>query len=91
MTTIDTFVSEYNINKIDMIKLDVERSEKNVLLGGIDTIIKHRPKLLISVYHRLNDLFELPLFINELDLSYKFYLGHHSPIQWETVLYAVPN
>ena len=91
MTTIDAFMSECNINKVDIIKLDVEGSEKNVLLGGIDTIIKHRPKLLICVYHKLNDLFELPLFIHELDLNYKFYLGHHRPILMDTVLYAVPN
>jgi len=91
MTTIDSFISEYNINKVDMIKLDVEGSEKNVLLGGVDTIIKHRPKLLISVYHKLNDLFELPLYINDFDLNYRFYLGHHSSRHNETVLYAVPD
>jgi FkbM family methyltransferase len=90
MTTIDTIVSENNIKKVDMIELDVEGSEMNALLGGVKTIEKYRPKLLVSVYHKWPDIFELPLFINELDLNYKFYMGHHSPIQWETVLYAVP-
>lgn len=91
MTTIDTIVSKYNIKKVDIIKLDVEASEKYALLGGVRTIEKYRPKLLISVYHKVNHLFELPLFINDLNLNYKFYMGHHSPIQWETVLYAIPN
>lgn len=91
MTTVDAIVSQYNIKKIDMIKLDVEGSEKKSLFGALKTMEKHRPKLLVSLYHKHNDMFELPLFINALDLDYKFYMGHHSPILWETVLYAVPN
>jgi FkbM family methyltransferase len=90
MTTIDNIVSQYNIKKVDMIKLDVEGSEEKSLLGGIKTIVKHRPKLLISLYHKHNDIFELPLFINKLDLDYTFYLGHHRPSLQETVLYVVP-
>lgn len=91
MTTIDTIIAQYNIKKVDIIKLDVEGSEEKSLLGSIKTIVKHRPKLMISLYHKFNDIFELPLLINELDLNYSFYMGHHSSIQWETVLYAVPN
>jgi FkbM family methyltransferase len=91
MTTIDSFVSEYNINKIDIIKLDIEGSERNALLGSINTINKHKPKLLISLYHKHKDIFELPFFIDDLSLNYKFYIGHHSPTVWETTLYAVPG
>lgn len=91
MTTIDTIVSQYNIDKVDMIKLDVEGSEEKALLGGIKTIVRHRPKLLISLYHNSNDIFELPLFVKKLNLNYKFYLGHHRPSLQETVLYALPG
>ena len=91
MTTIDAIAAQYNIKKIDMIKLDVEGSEEKALLGGIKTIVKHRPKLLISIYHNLNDIFELPLFVNKLDLNYKFYLGHYTPLLQECVLYALPG
>ena len=90
MTTIDTIVSQYDIKKVDMIKLDVEGSEEKALLGGIKTIVKHKPKLLISLYHNINDIFELPLFVNRLNLDYKFYMGHHRPSLQETVLYALP-
>jgi Leucine-rich repeat (LRR) protein len=91
MTTIDNIVSQYNINKIDMIRLDVEVSEEKSLLGGIKTIVKHRPKLLISLYHKHNDIFELPLFIDKLNLNYKFCIGHHRQTLQETVLYAISN
>jgi FkbM family methyltransferase len=91
MTMIDKIVKQYNIEKINMIKLDVEGSEKKSLLGGIKTIVKYRPKLLISLYHNRNDIFELPLFIYKLDLNYQFYLGHHRPSLQETILYAIPN
>jgi len=88
MTTIDTVVSQYNIENVDIIKLDVEKSELKALLGGVSAISKFKPKLIICIYHRLNDVFELPLFINDFGLNYKFYIGHHSPTLWETVLYA---
>jgi len=91
MTTIDTIVSQYNIKKVDIIKLDVEGSEEKALLGGIKTIVKYRPKLIISLYHKENDIFELPLFIKKLELDYKFYMGHYRPTLQETVLYAIPN
>jgi len=91
MTTVDTAVSQYNIKKVDMIKLDVEGSEENALLGAIKTIVKYRPKLIVSIYHKLEDIFTLPLFIDKLDLNYKLYMGHHRPTHFETVLYAVPE
>ena len=37
-TTIDKFVEENNIEKIDYIKMDVEGAEKNILEGAIKTI-----------------------------------------------------
>ncbi|MDR3319858.1 MAG: FkbM family methyltransferase [Desulfovibrio sp.] len=91
MTTIDTIVSQYNIKKVDMIKLHVEGAEEKSLLGGIKTIVKNRPKLLIFLYHKHNNIFELPLFIDKLNLNYRFYIGHHSPSLQYTLLYVIPK
>jgi len=90
ITTLDNF---YNVIKMvpDVIKMDIEGSEMAALRGAADTIAKHCPKLLVCIYHRCEDLWEIPLFLKELRSDYKFYLGHHSQNLCETVLYAVSS
>lgn len=90
MTSIDVVVQEYGLPRVDFIKLDVEGSELFALQGAIETISQQRPKLAISVYHKPEDLYSLPQFIKELVPDYTFYLGHHHPTLFETVLYAAP-
>lgn len=90
--SIDEFVAENNIERVDMIKMDIEGAENEALEGAYNTIKQYRPKLAISVYHRPDHLISIILFINSLNLGYKFYLAHHSNHYEETVLYAkVPN
>lgn len=48
-TTIDTFVSEHNIEKIDFMKIDVEGFENFVINGGINTLKKMKPVLFIEI------------------------------------------
>jgi len=55
------------------IKLDVEGNEHNAVLGTKQTIIKYKPKLQISTYHRTNDIFELPLLIKNIRSDYNVY------------------
>ncbi len=49
VTTLDLFVEEQNIPKIDLIKIDVEGFEYQVLLGGKEIIQKWRPTLFIEL------------------------------------------
>ena len=75
---------------VDYIKYDVEGSEKEAILGSLKTIGAHRPALMISLYHRSEDLFELPLMIHERFPEYKFYIRRRQYIPaWDTVLIAV--
>jgi FkbM family methyltransferase len=76
--------------EISFIKMDVEGAEMEALRGAADTIRRNTPKLAISVYHKRDDIFEIPLFIHQLHPGYKLYLRHHSSTFGETVLYAVP-
>lgn len=76
--------------RVDYIKYDVEGSEKEAILGSLKTIGAHRPALMISLYHRSEDLFELPLMIHERFPEYKFYIRRRQYIPaWDTVLIAV--
>jgi FkbM family methyltransferase len=78
--------------KITMIKMDIEAAEVNALKGAFNIITSQRPKLAICVYHRLEDLWEVPLLIKKMYYGYRVYLRHYSKLDWGNVCYAVaPN
>ena len=77
--------------KVSFIKMDIEGAEYEALKGCQSTIQKWRPKLAISVYHKLTDIFEIPNLILSYCPEYKFYLRHYSPSLVETVLYGIPK
>ncbi|MCM1298292.1 MAG: FkbM family methyltransferase [Firmicutes bacterium] len=73
-----------------IIKFDVEGCEKEAVEGAKNTIQNHKPRLILSLYHRTEDLLELPLRIKELNCEYKLYLRHHPYIPaWDTNLYCI--
>lgn len=79
-----------NGERITMLKMDIEGSEERALEGAKKTILKHRPKLYVCAYHRNDDMFRLPLKINEICKGYKFYFCHHPYIPaWESNFYCV--
>ncbi|MBQ7294023.1 MAG: FkbM family methyltransferase [Clostridia bacterium] len=74
----------------DYIKYDVEGSEYEALMGTRNTIANHSPKLLVSVYHRSEDLYKLPLLVKELNADYRLYLRKLRYIPaWDLNLYAL--
>jgi len=89
--TIDDFVKTKNLNKLDFIKMDIEGAELSALKGATGTIIRFKPKLAICVYHRETDIYDIPKFINDLNLGYKFYLRPNYIDKLEIVLYAKAN
>ncbi len=75
--------------KVDYIKYDVEGSEKEALYGSRETIMKYSPDLLVSLYHRSEDIFSLPKLVCELE-NYKLYLRRfrYYPA-WDLNLYCI--
>jgi FkbM family methyltransferase len=69
--SIDEFLKEENLKRIDFIKMDIEGSEEKALLGAKETLRKFKPKLAITIYHNLNDFYKLPLLIKRLNPDYK--------------------
>jgi len=88
--TIDSFVEEYNIDTVSLIKLDIEGAEVEALQGAAITINKHKPQLAISIYHKKEHLFEIPELLLSINPKYKFKLGLYSPTFIDSVLYAIP-
>jgi FkbM family methyltransferase len=89
--SIDDFVRERKLPRIDFIKMDIEGAELNALRGAEGTIRAFRPRLAISIYHREDDLIEIPRYLNGLGLGYEFYLDHFTIYGEETVLFARPG
>ena len=73
-------------------KLDVEGSEREALEGAAETIRRHRPKILLSAYHRSEDLFALPAQISSIAAGYRFYLRRFPYIPaWEINYICIPE
>lgn len=71
------------------IKYDVEGYELAAIEGS-KRLIATYPKLSISIYHKLGDFIDIPLYIKKIAPEYKLYLRHHTYLpSWETILYAV--
>ena len=63
--------------EITIIKSDIEGSEMKALIGARGHIINEHPKLLISIYHSNDDVWQIPKMIKEMDNNYRFYLRYH--------------
>ena len=74
--------------KPDYIKMDIEGAEKEALQGARETIKDFTPNLAISIYHKPEDLWEIPILINEINPNYDFFIRCHNHLCLETVLYC---
>jgi FkbM family methyltransferase len=87
-STIDEVVARNDIPRIDFIKMDIEGSELAALRGAEATIRRCKPKLAISLYHRPEDFFSIPFWVDSLGLGYRMFIDHYSIHNEETVLFA---
>ena len=85
VTSVDCAVSE----KIDLIKLDVEGCEYSAIIGAKNTILRDKPALYVSLYHKTDDIYEIPLLINELCPGYQFAMFRADVCPaWDIILLA---
>lgn len=69
--TLDRFIDEYHINKVDFVKMDTEATEDKVLKGAKALIFRDKPLILCEVLpnrieRQLNEFFK--------DTDYKYYM-----------------
>ena len=86
VTTLD---SELAGKGVTFLTMDIEGAEMTALRGAEHLIREERPKLAISVYHKPEDIFEIPALLLEYHADYKFYLRHYYLWWQDTVLYAI--
>lgn len=71
IVTIDSYVSEQKLS-VGMIKWDIEWFEYESIIWAEQTIKKDKPVLIISLYHRGKDFFEIKPLLESWNLGYKF-------------------
>ncbi len=94
-STGENVIQVYRFDELDIpcrevtfVKMDIEGSELKALQGMEQTIIKYKPKLAICIYHKFEDLWELPLYIKKLVPEYRLYIRNYTTYLDEIVLYA---
>lgn len=87
VVSIDEFLKD-KPEQVSFIKMDIEGSELEALKGALNTLENNHPKLAVCLYHKFNDLWEIPLWIHDNVPGYRFYIRHHAYHDMETVLYA---
>lgn len=76
----------------NLIKMDIEGAEPDALLGASNLIKSCHPGLAISIYHRPEHLWQIPLLVKSIvGDHYSFYLRLHGHNSFDSILYALPQ
>jgi hypothetical protein len=74
------------------IKMDIEGAELDALDGAKRTLETGRATLAICNHHTQDDLWKIPLAINELSGgAYNLYLRRNAEDCWENMCHAIPK
>ena len=85
--TIDKLLEE---KKATYIKMDIEGEELNAIKEKKKIITQAKPKMLISAYHRTEDLLSIPEAVLKYRDDYKIYIRHFSSVPaWDTNYYFI--
>lgn len=80
-------LDEYISGSNAYVKMDVEGYELSALRGMKNSIMKYKPMLAVSVYHKPGDIHMLISTILSWNPSYKVYMRHYTPVYADTVCY----
>lgn len=72
------------------IKFDVEGAEREALRGAEELIAAAPPLMAVSIYHRPDDLWKLPIYLKSIDPSYRLFLRTQGEDGMDVICYAVP-
>lgn len=74
MKTIDSFVAENDLERVDFIKADVEGAEIDLIKGAKETLAHMRPKIAITTYHHIDHANLLVELILSLVPAYRYHV-----------------
>jgi len=76
------------LSQPNYIKMDIEGAELDALQGARELIEREAPSLAICLYHKPEDLWEIPLYIHSIQPSYKMDIRTHDHLGLSSVLYC---
>ncbi len=85
IVSLDSFVEENNLQKIDFIKADIEGAERDLLLGAKNVLKTMAPKIILCTYHLPDDPEVLERLILDANPDYRIVQLRHK------IVAAVPN
>ena len=85
VVSLDSFLKG---RRVTFIKMDIEGMEWETLLGAERILREQKPRLAISVYHKIDDFVRIPVWLKKVNPDYKFYFRHYSLVSNETILYV---
>ncbi len=90
---VELFVNDSLLDaEIDLIKYDVEGAEKEALEGSLKLIDRRMPALIISLYHRSKDIFEIINYMRTEYPEYNLYITRFYCLPaWEINLICVKS
>lgn len=89
--TLDDYVARAGLERVDLVKMDIEGSELAALEGAAGTLRRFRPKLALCLYHRWDDVLAIPRFLDQLGVDYRYrFKWVELANGWEAVLLASP-
>ncbi|MCL2651231.1 MAG: FkbM family methyltransferase [Candidatus Azobacteroides sp.] len=77
ITTLDRFIEENKLERVDFIKADIEGAERDMLKGATNILKTFAPKLAICTYHLPDDPEVLEKIILEANPNYKIVQLQH--------------
>ena len=91
ITTLDGISKDLTGNIF--VKMDIEGAELDALHGAQTLIREKHPIIAACVYHKEEDLIEIPKYIHETagEGVYNYFLGFHGLDLAELVFYALPK
>ncbi len=75
VTKLDNIVEELKISHVNFIKMDIEGAEREALRGGLKTLKRDFPTLMLDTYHLPDDMQVLPAIIHDANPRYKMRCG----------------
>jgi len=72
------------------VKMDIEGFEREALAGGRGLLSGGETAFAVTLYHRMSDLWQIPLYIHRCAPDLRLFLRHYAEDWAETICYAVP-
>jgi FkbM family methyltransferase len=82
LTTIDKLAAELKLERVDLIKMDIEGAEPNALDGARETLRRYKPRLTISAYHAPDHPRLIPERVRAARADYRMECGPCAEANW---------